>query len=292
MGRSSRPYFIGWTLFLVACGGIYALKEWQNWSWKSRCAAAEAAFDNARRRALAAPSPLPRAFYHSFGSWVRGNGPPPTARLVAELINQSRPLNLAYAGDNGWTGALWTDPATQVMWQLNFVFDRWVGYQQIYYIPSGRPRTPPPYPFFYQEVQLVFEQIDEQGPRICLVAALAALATAPFRRAALLAHISMAVALIWLLARMMPLQRVPWPVYFKTSDLIDRYSPVILMMGLSLIAMCIQHRPRKPRPGAPPTCENCGYDLTGNVSGVCAECGGSLAATISTPGRSSACRTG
>ncbi len=32
----------------------------------------------------------------------------------------------------------------------------------------------------------------------------------------------------------------------------------------------------KPHPHAVPICDNCGYDLTGNVSGACPECGWEL----------------
>ena len=32
-------------------------------------------------------------------------------------------------------------------------------------------------------------------------------------------------------------------------------------------------RPRAPRPGH---CRNCGYDLTGNLSGICPECGAAV----------------
>ncbi|MCP4251307.1 MAG: hypothetical protein GY778_30090 [bacterium] len=39
-----------------------------------------------------------------------------------------------------------------------------------------------------------------------------------------------------------------------------------------LVAVLVATR-RKPRPGR---CDQCGYDLTGNVSGRCPECGVSL----------------
>ena len=38
----------------------------------------------------------------------------------------------------------------------------------------------------------------------------------------------------------------------------------------ALLAALIAARPRKPGPGH---CRKCGYDLTGNVSGKCPECG-------------------
>jgi hypothetical protein len=48
----------------------------------------------------------------------------------------------------------------------------------------------------------------------------------------------------------------------------------LLIIGMTALIRAIVYRivlwPPPPRPGA---CEACGYDLTGNVSGVCPECG-------------------
>ena len=46
-----------------------------------------------------------------------------------------------------------------------------------------------------------------------------------------------------------------------------------ILMGTALFAQAMLHRPR--RAGA---CGSCGYDLRGNVSGVCPECGSNVVA--------------
>src|SRR5262245_7463958 len=50
------------------------------------------------------------------------------------------------------------------------------------------------------------------------------------------------------------------------------YSPlwVPFVVVLVVIAVEAHRRARKPKPG---TCQACRYDLTGNTSGVCPECG-------------------
>ena len=47
--------------------------------------------------------------------------------------------------------------------------------------------------------------------------------------------------------------------------------PLWIPIVLCLVVAALAHRrARKPAPGA---CRKCGYDLTGNVTGVCPECG-------------------
>ena len=45
----------------------------------------------------------------------------------------------------------------------------------------------------------------------------------------------------------------------------------IPLMVLAIPTAILWYRDRRPKPGH---CQRCGYDLTGNVSGVCSECGG------------------
>jgi hypothetical protein len=64
---------------------------------------------------------------------------------------------------------------------------------------------------------------------------------------------------------------------YQAGTFIDRefYAPVWSVLLLALIYPCIKairyiRRSLRPKPGH---CHHCGYNLTGNVSGVCPECG-------------------
>lgn len=58
-----------------------------------------------------------------------------------------------------------------------------------------------------------------------------------------------------------------WPVFTEQTALIPLWIAFVLFFVPSLLAW---RRSRKPPPSF---CQKCGYNLTGNVSGVCPECG-------------------
>ncbi len=62
--------------------------------------------------------------------------------------------------------------------------------------------------------------------------------------------------------------------------------PAMMPVALGVFAWILYVRSRQPaaNPG-PPRCENCGYNLTGNVSGVCPECGRPLVGNPQLPTR-------
>lgn len=65
-----------------------------------------------------------------------------------------------------------------------------------------------------------------------------------------------------------------WPSFGMIDEDFDWgwYVRIPLWLPLTITALLIWrwYRRHRPRPG---TCRNCGYDLTGNVSGRCPECG-------------------
>jgi len=62
---------------------------------------------------------------------------------------------------------------------------------------------------------------------------------------------------------------------------VDKFLPIAcctgsaLSTGIALVVGIGYHRSRPP-PIQPGHCQRCGYDLTGNVSGVCPECGAKI----------------
>jgi hypothetical protein len=48
---------------------------------------------------------------------------------------------------------------------------------------------------------------------------------------------------------------------------------ILSSLGAGFVVLGTLAFPKRDRHNSPPTCSNCGYNLTGNVSGVCPECG-------------------
>ena len=62
-----------------------------------------------------------------------------------------------------------------------------------------------------------------------------------------------------------------WPVFSGASALSGVYVPLWMpFLAVAIPTAFLWHRDRRPPPGH---CQRCGYDLTGNVSGRCSECG-------------------
>ena len=66
-------------------------------------------------------------------------------------------------------------------------------------------------------------------------------------------------------------RRLWWPPILARGDfvLIPTWLPLTIVLAPTAI---LWYRDRRPPPGR---CQQCGYDLTGNTSGVCPECGAS-----------------
>ena len=60
---------------------------------------------------------------------------------------------------------------------------------------------------------------------------------------------------------------VLWPIRVPSAIWIPLWMP---FLALGVPSFIVWRRTRRPRAGH---CVNCGYDLTGNTSGVCPECG-------------------
>ena len=60
---------------------------------------------------------------------------------------------------------------------------------------------------------------------------------------------------------------IPWPKRYRSIIGIPLWMP---FLALGIPSFIVWRRVRKPRVGH---CADCGYDLTGNTSGVCPECG-------------------
>ena len=66
-------------------------------------------------------------------------------------------------------------------------------------------------------------------------------------------------------ARLVPGSAPRWVFIAATDGLV-----AVILAGPGIVLTALLVRRRRPRPGR---CAECGYDLTGNESGVCPECG-------------------
>jgi len=268
--RRVRPIVVWWTTLLVACALAFALKLWQNHEVTSRARAEAKAWRDTEARARSAPLRVPEMFDALQREVAAGQRRAPTTQDVADLLNGGRPVGESQPGRALW---YWTDPKTSMLWELRFHDDVWIGYEKRFYnsaVPEirGLPRSVPPP--LYDEIERASYFIQSHGWMAGVVVGLAVALTIWLRQAAPLAHVLLGVAVICLAAASMPLRTQPPPIVLP---LLDRLPGILLMIGVACIALRIHMRPRRVRPGEGPKCEQCGYDLTGNISGVCPECG-------------------
>ena len=68
----------------------------------------------------------------------------------------------------------------------------------------------------------------------------------------------------------------PWPQLHGTSTWSQIDCPLwLILLAIAIPTAWLWRRDRRHPPGH---CRNCGYDLTGNVTGVCSECGREVSA--------------
>ncbi|HYO11257.1 MAG TPA: hypothetical protein VER17_19995 [Tepidisphaeraceae bacterium] len=288
-----------WIVFLVGCALLSGWKARQNRAVAKQYRDYNAALNAAARSIEAQAVFVPDLYYQLHNAWSKRTGPQPTTRVVEQRLNDGQPFTLM-PGPRGGMIAHWIQPTSGVKWTLFFDGGTWSRFERGSTAPTPPPFPPPP--AGYAEVEFLRRQIHERGPWAWLaLAALAVgliVATVPRRRrwlraAALLpAHLMMAVGILCALALLLPpFGEYVLPFYAKrdfTRDLLARCG-MIAIGGAAVWRLA--RGPRVRRHGG--RCAECGYDLTGNQSGVCPECGtparppataGDLVPSLDTPG--------
>ena len=206
-------------------------------------------------------------------TWVRLLGlhrqrPRLTRGQLVHLINDGKPFAVTSRGGKKDI-VHWIDPLSGATFRLTFFSrdDQWSGLQspQLNYPPIP---TPPPFDQLTEEIQRQFAGSFSLGWGTG--AWLVALALCIFwkQQRQVLAEIMFALTLMcgtaWL----------TWPYYSLTIKGIfsnDMLFWAAIMLVISVGAIGAARRSVSPPPW--PVCARCGYNLTGNVSGVCPECG-------------------
>jgi len=262
---------IAWIAFLALCGGALILKVSQNRMLVARQRTYYRALELERDR-VGAASPVHTVFASMQRAWQRGESPPPTTQKVEERLSDGRTLNRLERNS-----LIWDDSTCQVTWELKFKDGIWVSYR-----PIGMLRRstvlPPPAPPYYAEVERAIQFVIEKSPRVGLAVAALTLITLPFRRFAPVAHVLIAIPVMCLVAHAMAAHAMPMRgIAFWRAQLLDQTPVMLLMIGGGVFALAIHYRRRPRRTDEPPTCAECGYDLTANESGICPECGNAVA---------------
>lgn len=164
--------------------------------------------------------------------------------------------------------ARWDDPVSGASLDLDFVRGRWCGIG----LHSG-PQTPrPSRTSFDLATDRIRSTIAGSGGGVAPVAwvVLFVVSLLWARPRLVLSEMTLAIALVATTA---------WLVHpgatFTWRDITSNDMLVVaaLMLLLSGAVLATEVQRKVQATDGPPTCDGCGYNLTGNVSGVCPECG-------------------
>ncbi len=252
-------------IFLCLAGG--GIRVWQN---QQRRAAYEAWGQNNSRIGQASQQALLRIWdlWDGRHSSRQGHQRPSRSELE-NLLNDGQPFRIIKE-DGERQVTRWTDPVSGVIFELKFHHDEWIGLEGTGKAPLNRPRpAPSPLDRFTENIQRRFAGSFNLGwgTGAWLVSLVLCIFWKQQRR--ILAEIMLALTLMcgtaWLVS----------PHYSLTlKDVLsnDMLFWAVIMLAISGIAFYATHR-GVSLPPPWPVCSNCGYNLTGNVSGICPECG-------------------
>lgn len=279
--RQSHLRFWLWLGVIGLCLGGGGIRLWQNHQRKATSAAWERQQTRLLNAGLAARQlirKLDDRIQEPDGTWHDR-----TRTEVERVLNDGKPFTPvpAETGDNDnarveW--ANWTDPVSGWGFILKFRDGGLTGYRLTNTGTTANPQPPGPPPFdrFTHKVQRAFAGSFSFGIGTVawLIAFVLYLGWKQQRK--VLAEVMLALTLLcgtaWL----------TWPGYSLTVKGIfsnDMLFWAVLMLVVSLAVLAAAKRMDARPPW--PTCAHCGYNLTGNVSGVCPECGEAIQMTPS-----------
>lgn len=278
--QESRRRFWIWAMFLCCCTVAGSLRVWQNQqhrqaiaAWQNRCNQL-ASFDQQRQEQIV-------AFYRTADNYAALASSMPSATPSTEydhkkrptidqferLFNNGQPLKLI-RGQN--SDPKWTDPMTGRVWELSFREGRLHGYG------TSRPHVQPPQPVptnFDQLTEAIRSGLVEKGvfggaiPAFTLWALMLPTYAVWKTRRCTVAQIMLGLTILSIVAGLVS----PAHSTIPGSLLNQTLGWGLFMLATSVSLLAIAWRVSEASPD--PLCTQCGYNLTGNVSGICPECG-------------------
>jgi hypothetical protein len=279
LSRTARGWLIFAGLWCAALVTVFAFQQWQRYvvrKFDRDRSAAEAAHQEVLRTWYVEMADPSRSLLSRSGLPARKSRQDPATReqLRERLFPGRAPGTLPYAKPPG-DGVAWDDPVRNVVFVIRFTPDgTWRSFQV-------RSRTPvlwqidplPEHPFLRRIEAIRALLVGAPGSRAplpVLWCVLMVAALLPTRVSLKLGHVQLAVLLLcllgWLIAGRYPL--TPDGI---AANIALRWGVVCVLIGsvaLYLVIVRASSPHRDPR-----LCIACGYDLTGNVTGKCSECG-------------------
>jgi hypothetical protein len=281
--RDHRRFFAAWAAFALACCALAAVKVAQDRTLARREIDRNLKYMAARRAAAAVERQVPRLFYQLSNAWAKRTGPRPTPDVVERHLGV-RLTRTSGPTSRGSSTYRWTDPANGVVWTLWFSDNTWANFQGNPPTAAAPPPPPVPLPFAYADVEALRAAVTRFGPYVWLIAfalMLIAATLAPRNRRAAaawpLANALLAIGIAAVLARLLAR---PGPASAASAPLPPAELTIFagMVVASALVLWLLARWSRVPPDFT--RCSACDYDLTGNESGVCPECGTTCASGL------------
>jgi hypothetical protein len=271
---------LAWIIFLSLCTLIGGWHAWENYRYQAASQAWCSAANLAERQCDAQSSQA----YCRVSPLIRSLPEHERSKEQVETALALPPPSQRWPKEDGGEWCLYQDPVTQGYFALGFRVDRTWGSTA-----SGRPsgaiyRVPKPSRdllFGMSETtrSWVAERNGGLGPPVWLVL----LALLPFMRGRrrLICELMLGLALVCSVAWLLD------PTYsFSLRSILRNemmFWAVLMLVASSIGMVLVALLSDRSTPPRPPECDCCGYNLTGNVSGVCPECGEPVVDSVPTP---------
>lgn len=253
-----------WITLLVVCGGLATLRIWHNQQRNHRETLAQQATNALQAKQIQ----LGRQTSQRLSQFWR---PGISRAELEQALNAGRPFK-----ENPGGGEIWDDPASG--WSFCFTFDeqdRWI--QAMSGVYSARNVvSPPPLPASDHLTAWICSALSHtthrRKPKPTFGLVLWMLLTAGcvifWRHRGPLAEAMLAMAILWLTAWLVT-PGYKWLSGGVVNDIKLTWAIALFAISIPTVVMTRRRQVRSREP----LCPTCRYNLTGNQSGTCPECG-------------------
>ncbi len=262
--RDLRRYKLAWRIFFLLFLLLGGFKTYLNLKLPYDIRNYEAAETAPEKADMKMPQVIPALYAQSYRAG-HGDRPTYTKTQVEQRINGGKPFVVSTI-DPHVERAKWMDPASHQVWTLMFIDGIWTNWEGIDYVPRAMRPQPS---VFYLAAEHLRNAWLYLGPALWFALLVLSLTTySNTARQRLAANLLMAVALLSFLAWLVD------PVYSTSfSAIFNHHNSFLGVLMILVSAPIAVESLRSPDPADLGLCRNCFYDLTGNQSGTCPECG-------------------